>query len=359
MQVYFRLVLDLDIPLSFAERIRKLRPQAAEAVFWGQIRKHAERSENIAVDLYKIHQFVRKSFADNLHYEVTARLKAHLDPDAPEVARAVDALEFQITEMRGGSLEILIFVLGFAKLASVAGIIADEFAKFLQVAAPAAMTAVFGVAGLVSAQAAALPNEPGDAAPESIGAAARSHAAPQGSRYFLPIAFVALASGAALWTFNGTAGGFAEERKGFASYAQEDTGKRAQERAKTASAGESGSPGEKAPVAEPKAADDKQNGSAAEPRDPDQRDKESADPGAPPEASAAAAESACLLDANLIRSVQFALQQQQLYLGYLDGMFGAVTQAGLSNFQQRASLPVTGQMDVVTLNKLGIRCGRA
>lgn len=353
--MYFKLVLDLDIPLTFAERIRKLRPQAAEAVFWRQVRKHAERSENIAVDLYKIHQFVRKSFADNLHYEVTERLKAHLDPDAPEVARAIDALELQITEMRGGSLEIHIFALGFAKLGSVAGITADEFAKFLQVAAPAAMTAVFGVSGLASAKAAALQSAYDDAPPESIGPAAYAPAAPQASRHLPRLAFMALLAGAALWTFNGTAGGPAEERKAFASYAQEEVGRPGQEHAKIASAHESGSSAERAAaLAGSKAAEDKQNGSAVDPRD-----KEIADLNARPEVSVVPSENSCLIDPHLIRRVQFALQQQQLYLGYIDGMFGAVTQAGLSNFQQRASLPVTGQIDMVTLGRLGIRCSSA
>jgi hypothetical protein len=352
--VYFKLVLDLDIPLTFAERIRKLRPQAAETVFWRQVRKHAERSENIAVDLYKIHQFVRKSFADNLHYEVTERLKAHLDPDAPEVARAIDALELQITEMRGGSLEIHIFALGFAKLGSVAGITADEFAKFLQVSTPAAMTAVFGVSGLVSAKATALPSAYDDAPSESS-PATYAPAAPQASRHFPRLAFMALLAGAALWTFNGTAGGPAEERKAFASYAQEEVGRLGQERVKIASAHESSSSAERAAaLAGSKAAEDKQNGSAVDPRD-----KEIADLNARPEVSVVPSENSCLVDANLIRRVQFALQQQQLYLGYIDGMFGTVTQAGLSNFQQRASLPVTGQIDMITLDRLGIRCGSA
>jgi peptidoglycan hydrolase-like protein with peptidoglycan-binding domain len=351
--VYFKLVLNLDIPLRFAERVRKLHPQAAEAVFWGQLRQHAERSENIPTDLFKIHQFVRKSFADNLQYEVTERLKAHLDPDTPEVGRAIDALELQIMEIRGGSLEIVIFVLGFAKLGVVADISADEFAKFLQVAAPAAMNAVFGGAGLVSAQAALVPKAPDDIPPEGIYPATSVPAAARPVRYFLPAVFAAMVFGAGLWTFNGIPAGFAEERKALPSYAYEEIGRLAQEHAsvaddltKIASAHERLGAAERAVPAGSKA--------AAE----DVREKDSAEAmNVRPEASPAAPESTCLLDANLIRRVQFALQQQQVYLGYIDGTFGAVTQAGLRNFQGRASLPVTGVLDTTTLQKLGIPCG--
>jgi peptidoglycan hydrolase-like protein with peptidoglycan-binding domain len=214
------------------------------------------------------------------------------------------------------------------------------------------MNAVFGGAGLVSAQAALVPKVSDDGPPEGIHPAASLPAAARPVRYFLPAVFAALVFGAGLWTFNGIPAGLAEERKALPSYAYEEIGRLAQEHAsgaddltKIASAQERLGAAERAVPAGSKAAEAV-------------REKDSAEAmNVHPEASTAAPESTCLLDANLIRRVQFALQQQQVYLGYIDGTFGAVTQAGLRNFQGRTSLPVTGVLDTTTLQKLGIPCG--
>lgn len=351
--MHFKLVLDIDAPLRATERIRKLRPQAAEAVFWDRVRQHAEHPENIPTAVYKVHQFLRKSFADNLLYEVTERLKAHLDLDKPEVPRAIEALEIQILEIQGGSLEILMFVLGFAKLATLTGITADEFAKFLQVAAPPAMTAIFGVGGLVRAQATLAPNPTEGSATDTVEPVSRFGAAPPVLRYSRAAA-LALVFGAAIWALNGFATGGAEERNAFASSAQAETGY----------SSPAGKPAELAQPS-PKAAEDKPNASVGETTRinsgstvAEPQDKQTIpEANARPEQSPASSNSTCLLDANMIRRVQFALNQQQLYVGYMDGMLGAWTRTGLSNFQNRIGLPATGVPDTTTLEKLGIPCG--
>jgi Putative peptidoglycan binding domain len=351
--VHFKLVLDIDAPVRFTERIRKTRPQAAEAVFWDRLRRHAEHPENIPAAVYKIHQFLRKSFADNLHYELTERLKAHSDLEKPEVPRAIEALEIQIMEIQGGSLEILMFVLGFGKLAGLTGITADEFAKFLQVAAPPALAAIFGVPGLVRAQAMVAADAVEQSPTDNVGAANQFPATRPVLRYSRAAMLTALALGLGAWGLSGGRTGLVDEHQAFAGSAREDIVRNS-------------AVWKPAELPQPAAkAEDKPNAPAGEmthantgSTSADTPEKATVQEAtARAEQSPAPSGSACLLDVNLIRRVQFALNQQQLYFGYMDGMLGAWTRTGLSNFQGRSGLPTTGVPDTTTLEKLGIPCG--
>jgi peptidoglycan hydrolase-like protein with peptidoglycan-binding domain len=56
-----------------------------------------------------------------------------------------------------------------------------------------------------------------------------------------------------------------------------------------------------------------------------------------------------------VKEMQQTLQNKGRYLGKVDGVFGLRTRASIREFQKAESLPVTGQLDVRTAGKLGVR----
>jgi len=58
---------------------------------------------------------------------------------------------------------------------------------------------------------------------------------------------------------------------------------------------------------------------------------------------------------NDVRKIQQALQDNGQYGGKVDGVFGLRTRASIRGFQKAENLPVTGQLDVETAGKLGVR----
>jgi hypothetical protein len=60
-------------------------------------------------------------------------------------------------------------------------------------------------------------------------------------------------------------------------------------------------------------------------------------------------------DWNDIQGMQQTLQDQGHYHGKIDGVFGLRTRASIREFQKAENLPVTGQLDVQTASKLGVR----
>jgi peptidoglycan hydrolase-like protein with peptidoglycan-binding domain len=58
---------------------------------------------------------------------------------------------------------------------------------------------------------------------------------------------------------------------------------------------------------------------------------------------------------NDVRKIQEALQGKGQYGGKVDGVFGLRTRASIRGFQKAENLPVTGQLDVETAGKLGVR----
>lgn len=55
-----------------------------------------------------------------------------------------------------------------------------------------------------------------------------------------------------------------------------------------------------------------------------------------------------------VREVQQELKDQGLYTGEIDGIHGPLTSSAVQQFQQSQGLPVTGQMDASTLDRLGV-----
>jgi len=57
---------------------------------------------------------------------------------------------------------------------------------------------------------------------------------------------------------------------------------------------------------------------------------------------------------NDVRKMQQTLQDKGHYRGEVDGVFGLRTQASIRGFQKAENLPVTGQLDTQTADKLGV-----
>jgi peptidoglycan hydrolase-like protein with peptidoglycan-binding domain len=58
---------------------------------------------------------------------------------------------------------------------------------------------------------------------------------------------------------------------------------------------------------------------------------------------------------NGVREMQQTLQDKGHYHGKVDGVFGLRTRASIRGFQKAENLPVTGQLDLPTAGKLGVR----
>jgi len=58
---------------------------------------------------------------------------------------------------------------------------------------------------------------------------------------------------------------------------------------------------------------------------------------------------------NEVKKMQDTLRNKGLYQGMVDGVLGLRTRASLSAYQKAENLPVTGQVDVWTADRLGVR----
>jgi peptidoglycan hydrolase-like protein with peptidoglycan-binding domain len=64
----------------------------------------------------------------------------------------------------------------------------------------------------------------------------------------------------------------------------------------------------------------------------------------------------CALDGTQVKNVQAVLVEYLLYRRQPDGLWGPHTENGVSRFQSRLNLPVTGYIDQGTATRLGIPC---
>jgi peptidoglycan hydrolase-like protein with peptidoglycan-binding domain len=63
------------------------------------------------------------------------------------------------------------------------------------------------------------------------------------------------------------------------------------------------------------------------------------------------------LSSGMVRQVQIALQQQGLYNGSVDGLWGPQTQSAVQSFQQSHALRATGELNSPTLAALNMPAG--
>ncbi len=60
-------------------------------------------------------------------------------------------------------------------------------------------------------------------------------------------------------------------------------------------------------------------------------------------------------DTNNVSNLQHILQDEGHYRGRIDGVVGLRTRASIRGFQEAENLPITGELDVQTAGKLGVR----
>jgi peptidoglycan hydrolase-like protein with peptidoglycan-binding domain len=78
-----------------------------------------------------------------------------------------------------------------------------------------------------------------------------------------------------------------------------------------------------------------------------------------PQTSRAAPMASPELSSGMVRQVQTALQQQGIYTGNIDGLWGPATQSAVQSFQKSHGLRVTGELDAPTLAALNVPASSA
>jgi Putative peptidoglycan binding domain len=426
---YFTLTFDVDADES---RLRSLveSTKSDEQKFWYRFRKAERKSADpVPTDINDIHARIREKLPAQLKDGLVKKLRVLLsipesepypvDPQTPadaqadterkkrdEVRRTLETLEIHVKAIRGGSLEILLFVLGFTKLVSLTGISPDDFAKCLEIAGPVAMNVIFGTSVPLEADAKPSLEGPTSAAQSaSEGAAMRLPAIqnPSGASYFIPALFGLAVFGCGMWVVATISSEFSAERKELVGYVRkeaEDIGKErtaiaeklstllsthdatlAEERkgflekstALLAALTKSQVDKDNALTGSQKALFDAELGfvqridGANQAREtavidfvkshlaPDLKPTPSPSP-----PSKATVTSTCAQGSYLAtRRIQLALSKRGLYTGEIDGRIGPKTEEGLRKFQVQASLPSTGTADSATLEKLGVPCEAA
>jgi hypothetical protein len=321
-----------------------------------------------------------------------------------EIRQTLEALEIHVKAIRGGSLEILLFVLGFSKLVSLSGISPDDFAKCLEIAAPVAMNVIFGTSVPLEADAEpSSDSHTADARSAMEGAAMRLPAIqnPAGTSYFIPALFSLAVFGCAMWIVATISSELSAERKELVGYVKkeaEDIGKErtaiAEKLSTLLSAHDATLAEERKGFLEKstgllaaltKSQVDKDNAVTGSQKalfdaelefvrriDGANQARETAvidfvkshlapdiKPKSPPDSlSKTTVMSTCGQD-TAARRIQLALSERGLYTGAIDGRLGPKTEEGLRKFQVRVSLPSTGTADPATLEKLGVHCEAA
>jgi peptidoglycan hydrolase-like protein with peptidoglycan-binding domain len=298
---------------------------------------------------------------------------------------AIRGIRFTVQDIRGGSLEVLLFVMGFAKLVQAIGITPEEFSKYMDIVAPSAMSLIFGVS---SAALAANTTQVGDT--ESVGESGAAQTMPKQSMssliptpiptpsmtslYFMPALFAAVAVGSLMYALQQISSRLADDRAAYSGYLHEEMQNISKERHDIAEKlGTLISQHDTALATAQKALFDdqmtllKNASAAAAERDNAVVDLVRArlvptppDPAPSPEAKPILIDSKpptfCPLDETQIRKIQAALVEHSLYIGQLDGLWGPGTENGVIRFQSRMNLPITGRIDSATGSDLGINC---
>src|SRR5262245_59163531 len=226
-----RFTVTLDVHGSERRsKIRELRSLAtnAEERFWQRFREQATLGQDpLAVrplvpnDINDIQAQFRSKFPRSLKLELVKELRIHFglseyegeaDDRRREFQRSLDALVIHVKAIRGGSLEILLFALGFAKLVSLTGIRSEDFAKFLEITAPIAMNSIFGTNVLLEVDAKPSPDvSAGGVSSETDRSSMRPRVVQ--NPFLMPAIFGLAVFGCAMWGFLTMSSELAAERK--------------------------------------------------------------------------------------------------------------------------------------------------
>jgi hypothetical protein len=156
---------------------------------------------------------------------LTAMLKWNLSPEVfPSLAleyeekdirrSAFDTLNIQITKIKYGSLEILAFAFGLAKLADLAGISTNDVMAYVSALAPLALNMSLDTQTPVTAEVSGGGDKADPViAPSSSASQQASSLIQQSSPYFFPALLTLGVLGAGAWMTNGISSQLLEERK--------------------------------------------------------------------------------------------------------------------------------------------------
>jgi peptidoglycan hydrolase-like protein with peptidoglycan-binding domain len=319
---------------------------------------------------------------------IVRELNRYYEPPTPsdyeKASAAIRSIRFTVQDIRGGSLEVLLFVMGFAKLVQAIGITPEEFSKYMDIVAPSAMSLIFGVSsGALSANTTQVGDgeSVGESGAETMPKQSMSSLTPtpiptpsMTSLYFMPALFAAVAVGSLMYALVQLSSRLADDRAAYSGYLHEEMQSISQERHDIAEKlGTLISQHDTTLATAQKALFDDQmtllkNASAAAA----ERDNAVVDlvrarlvppppePAPLPEAKPILIDSKsptfCALDETQIKNIQAALVEHSLYVGEPDGLWGPGTENGVRRFQSRMNLPITGRIDSATGSDLGINC---
>jgi hypothetical protein len=370
----FKLVLKVDHDPDLRQRVAHLARRDRETRFWNDLRREKStenfQGNGVPANAAASRARIRNEFAAKLRDQVVEDLKKYY----PSATQHVDDIRFMIQDIRGGSLEVLLFVLGFAKLVQATGITPEEFSKYMDIAAPTAMSLIFGVStGAVVAKASQVNGEDsvsenGSVLEQKPNAEPFAATVPSmTSLYIIPALFAAAAVGALMYAFVQISSRLAEDRAAYSGYLHDEMESIAKERGDIAGKIAALVDQHESILAAAQKAlfDDqmallKNASAAAAARDDTVVDLVKARLIPTPPASEVkpplTSPTLCVLDQAQVKNIQAALFERFLYSVEPDGIWGDHTENGVRRFQSRMNLPVTGKIDSATALHLGLKC---
>jgi Putative peptidoglycan binding domain len=319
------------------------------------------------------------------------------------ISLAIQGLDFRVKSIGYGSLELILLVFGFTKLAEVAGIDREDFAKYLEVFTPMALNNVFGTNVALEANA----SPPED--PSSASQAAHSGFALgnwPALAYVVPALFALAAAGVVIYfgssALRGVASSLVEERKMIAANLHDEMIAITADRGKlTDSFLNAIQKHEETTVTERKAIVDQLAALVSKMTDADQRkddtlaraQKQLSDSQldfikvlnaganardtavvdfvkarlggtalpapAPTPAAVTNLNSSCIVDRVEMAQVQRILKGRGYFTNQIDGLYGPITGDALERLQLAEKLAITRYPDRATLDHLGMPCNPA
>jgi hypothetical protein len=213
--------MNSEVPTSLADCRAKMRDE-----FTSKMRSYVSRELERA---YVNRDSIEDVFiSDPIDDDDTRRRRAKGEyrekiADMRAISHVIECIQFNVKSISGGSLEVVLFVIGFAKLVQTIGISPEEFSQYMGLVAPAVMSSVFGVKeGMIAAE----------ATPEPLETTGKSDGGTSGGKpeqkvrieptmaslYFLPALFAAAAVGLVAYAFLQISSQMLNERVVYNSY---------------------------------------------------------------------------------------------------------------------------------------------
>jgi hypothetical protein len=156
-----------------------------------------------------------------------------LDPasKSPERVQALGKFEVRLTRISYGSLELLLFAFGMAKLADLAGITSSDVKSYLGILAPSALNMALDTQVPLTAEVTGGDDETTPSPPTTAADQPASSMLQQGAPYFFPALLAILVMGAGAWVNSGISSQLLDERKKLTEYLNTENERLGQQRA--------------------------------------------------------------------------------------------------------------------------------